>query len=48
MTNIRQLNAALQEAEMQRRLRSQNFPSDPCWEMLLDLYDAHLQGAESS
>ena len=33
-----------------RRLRSQYFPaelfSDPCWEMLLDLYDASLAGAE--
>lgn len=33
-----------------RRARAQYFPSDlfsdPCWEMLLDLYDAKLAGAE--
>ena len=33
-----------------RRTRSSLFPtelfSDPCWEMLLDLYDAQLAGAE--
>jgi DNA-binding MarR family transcriptional regulator len=33
-----------------RGMRSRHFPtelfSDPCWEMLLDLYDAHLVGAE--
>lgn len=42
--------AALGELKTMRRLRSQYFPaelfSDPCWEMLLDLYDAALAGAE--
>lgn len=42
--------AALGELKTMRRLRSQYFPaelfSDPCWEMLLDLYDASLAGAE--
>ena len=42
--------AALSELKTMRRLRSQYFPaelfSDPCWEMLLDLYDAALVGAE--
>ncbi len=41
---------ALNDMKSLRRLRSQHFPSDlfsdPCWEMLLDLYDAHLAGAE--
>ncbi|HZQ01035.1 MAG TPA: response regulator [Reyranella sp.] len=41
---------ALNDMKSMRRLRSQHFPSDlfsdPCWEMLLDLYDAHLAGAE--
>jgi CheY-like chemotaxis protein/DNA-binding MarR family transcriptional regulator len=42
--------AALNDLKTMRRVRSQYFPtelfSDPCWEMLLDLYDAHLGGAE--
>jgi CheY-like chemotaxis protein len=42
--------AALSELKTMRRLRSQYFPaelfSDPCWEMVLDLYDAALVGAE--
>jgi len=42
--------AALNDLKAMRRLRSQYFPSDlfadPCWEMLLDLYDAYLAGAE--
>jgi CheY-like chemotaxis protein/DNA-binding MarR family transcriptional regulator len=42
--------AALNDLKAMRRARSQYFPSelfsDPCWEMLLDLYDAHLGGAE--
>ncbi len=42
--------AALNDLKSMRRVRSQYFPdelfSDPCWEMLLDLYDAHLGGAE--
>lgn len=42
--------AALNDLKAMRRVRSQYFPSelfsDPCWEMLLDLYDAHLGGAE--
>ncbi len=42
--------AALSELKTMRRLRTQYFPaelfSDPCWEMLLDLYDAALAGAE--
>lgn len=41
---------ALKDLKSMRRLRSQYFPSDlfsdPCWEMLLDLYDAHLSRAE--
>lgn len=41
---------ALTDMRSLRRLRGQLFPSelfsDPCWEMLLDLYDAHLGGAE--
>jgi CheY-like chemotaxis protein/DNA-binding MarR family transcriptional regulator len=43
---------ALNEMKSLRRLRSKHFPSelfsDPCWEMLLNLYDAHLAGAEVS
>lgn len=42
--------AALKDMRSMRRMRSQHFPtelfSDPCWEMLLDLYDARLAGAE--
>lgn len=42
--------AALKDLKTMRRLRSQHFPSelfsDPCWEMLLDLYDAFLAGSE--
>ena len=42
--------AALTDLKKMRQLRSQYFPaelfSDPCWEMLLDLYDASLAGAE--
>jgi len=42
--------AALEDLKSMRRLRSRYFPSDlfsdPCWEMLLDLYDAFLAGAE--
>lgn len=42
--------AALKDLKTMRRLRSLHFPSelfsDPCWEMLLDLYDAHLAGSE--
>ena len=41
---------ALREMRSMRRMRSQYFPtelfSDPCWEMLLDLYDARLGGDE--
>jgi CheY-like chemotaxis protein/DNA-binding MarR family transcriptional regulator len=41
---------ALKDLKAMRRLRSQYFPSDlfsdPCWEMLLDLYDAHLSNVE--
>lgn len=47
---IARKRAALSELKTLRRLRSQYFPaelfSDPCWEMLLDLYDAALAGAE--
>ncbi|GEP55785.1 response regulator [Reyranella soli] len=47
---IARKRAALSELKTMRRLRSQYFPaelfSDPCWEMLLDLYDAALVGAE--
>lgn len=42
--------AALKQMRSLRRMRSQHFPtqlfSDPCWEMLLDLYDGHVAGAE--
>lgn len=42
--------AALKDMRSMRKMRSQYFPtelfSDPCWEMLLDLYDARLAGAE--
>lgn len=42
--------AALANLRTLRRTRAQYFPSDlfsdPCWEMLLDLYDARLAGAE--
>lgn len=42
--------AALRDVKAMRRTRSSLFPtelfSDPCWEMLLDLYDAQLAGAE--
>ena len=42
--------AALGKIKADRRARSIHFPqdlfSDPCWEMLLDLYDARLAGAE--
>ena len=42
--------AALASLRVIRRARAQHFPSDlfsdPCWEMLLDLYDARLGGAE--
>ena len=42
--------AALAHLRTIRRARAQHFPSDlfsdPCWEMLLDLYDARLAGAE--
>ena len=41
---------ALNDMRSLRRLRGELFPSDlfsdPCWEMLLDLYDGHLAGAE--
>lgn len=41
---------ALKDMRSMRKMRSQHFPtelfSDPCWEMLLDLYDARLTGAE--
>lgn len=42
--------AALKQMRSMRRMRGQHFPtqlfSDPCWEMLLDLYDGYLAGAE--
>lgn len=42
--------SALKQMRSMRRMRSQHFPtqlfSDPCWEMLLDLYDGHLVAAE--
>jgi CheY-like chemotaxis protein/DNA-binding MarR family transcriptional regulator len=42
--------AALNDLRSIRKVRSQYFPSelfsDPCWEMLLDLYDARLASAE--
>lgn len=42
--------SALKQMRSMRRMRSQHFPtqlfSDPCWEMLLDLYDGHLAAAE--
>jgi CheY-like chemotaxis protein/predicted transcriptional regulator len=45
-----QKRAALGDLKAMRRVRSTYFPttlfSDPCWEMLLDLYDASLAGQE--
>lgn len=42
--------SALKDMRTMRKMRSQYFPtelfSDPCWEMLLDLYDAQLGSAE--
>ncbi len=42
--------SALKQMRSMRRMRSQHFPtqlfSDPCWEMLLDLYDGYLVAAE--
>ncbi len=42
--------ATLDDLRAVRRVRGQYFPSelfsDPCWEMLLDLYDAQLTNAE--
>jgi CheY-like chemotaxis protein/DNA-binding MarR family transcriptional regulator len=42
--------SALNQLRTIRKVRSKHFPSelfsDPCWEMLLDLYDAQLSGAE--
>ena len=42
--------AALKDMRSMRKMRSRYFPtelfSDPCWEMLLDLYDAQLGSAE--
>lgn len=42
--------ATLDDLRAVRKVRSQYFPSelfsDPCWEMLLDLYDAELNNAE--
>jgi CheY-like chemotaxis protein len=42
--------SALANLRTIRRARTQHFPSDlfsdPCWEMLLDLYDAQLAGAD--
>ncbi len=47
---VRRKRGALNDLKTMKRLRSQYFPSDlfsdPCWEMLLDLYDAHLAEAE--
>ena len=41
---------ALKDMRSMRKMRSRYFPtelfSDPCWEMLLDLYDAQLGSAE--
>lgn len=48
--SIDRKRAALRDMRSMRKMRSQYFPtelfSDPCWEMLLDLYDAQLGGAE--
>ncbi len=47
---IERKREALNDLKSVRRLRSKYFPSDlfsdPCWEMLLDLYDAHLSDVE--
>ncbi len=47
---VERKRAALKDMRSMRRMRSQYFPtelfSDPCWEMLLDLYDAELSRAE--
>lgn len=48
--SVERKRSALNDLKAMKRLRSQYFPSDlfsdPCWEMLLDLYDAHLAKAE--
>jgi CheY-like chemotaxis protein/DNA-binding MarR family transcriptional regulator len=47
---IARKRAALSDLKAMRRLRAKFLPtdlfSDPCWEMLLDLYDATLSAAE--
>lgn len=49
-STIDRKRSALKDMRSMRRMRSQYFPtelfSDPCWEMLLDLYDAQLGSAE--
>jgi CheY-like chemotaxis protein/DNA-binding MarR family transcriptional regulator len=50
MNSLERKREALNDLKAMRRLRSKHFPSDlfsdPCWEMLLDLYDAHLSDVE--
>lgn len=47
---VERKRAALKQLRSMRGMRNRHFPtelfSDPCWEMLLDLYDARLAGAE--
>jgi CheY-like chemotaxis protein len=51
-TPIQRNKASLQSLRAVRRIRSRYFPSelfsDPCWEMLLDLYDCLLSGQNAT
>jgi CheY-like chemotaxis protein/DNA-binding MarR family transcriptional regulator len=50
LSPVERRRATLRDFKAMRRSRRSLFPSelfsDPCWEMLLDLYDAQLAGAE--
>jgi CheY-like chemotaxis protein/DNA-binding MarR family transcriptional regulator len=52
MSAVERRRAALDDVRAIHRARDQNFPtelfSDPCWEMLLDLYSAQLGNTEVS
>jgi CheY-like chemotaxis protein len=51
-TPVQRNKASLQSLRAVRRIRSRYFPSelfsDPCWEMLLDLYDCLLSGQNAT
>lgn len=51
-TPVQRNKASLQSLRAVRRIRSRYFPSelfsDPCWEMLLDLYDCLLSGQHAT